>query len=131
MDTSEDVYWDYNKIDYFKFNDVGINLGIGLDIHPDKDAFFIRLSYDHEIYNPDIEVKTEKRTYYVDSDDIYGDTDFHNRAFTIAIGWQFRRKNIVKNDTQVPENKPQEELQEISFNYVDIPTMEDHYLFND
>ena len=95
MDTTENVYLSSSKIDSFTFYDVGVNFGLGLDLHPDKGPFFIRLSYDHEIYNPDFEVKTSKYTDYIKSSDIYGDTDFHNRAFTISIGWQFRRKRIL------------------------------------
>jgi len=124
MDTTEDVYWSRwrgdssYKIDSFTFYGIGVNFGLGLDIHPSKGPFFIRLSYDHEIYNPDCEVETSKFTDYIESKDIYGDTDFHNRAFTISIGWQFRRKNIIKEDAQI-------RIRQISFKYVDVPTITD------
>jgi len=135
MDTTKDVYWSrwsgdsYSKIDSFTFYDVGVNFGLGLDIHPSKGPFFIRLSYDHEIYTPDLEINTSKFTDYIGTSDIYGDTDFHNRAFTISIGWQFRRKNIVKE--VVPEDKKSsEKVLEASFKYVDVPTLTYNDLFS-
>jgi len=126
MSPSENVGWRYNgdssKIDSFTFSGFGFNLGIGLDLHPFKESFFIRLSYNHEIYNPDLEIKTQKFTIYTDSKDIIGDNDFHNRSFTISVGWQFRRKNIVKE--VVPEDKKSSEnVLEASFKFADVPTM--------
>jgi hypothetical protein len=120
-------YGDYYQIDSITFYGIGYNFGIGLDLHPTKGPFFIRLSYDHEIYNPDFEIKTSKFTDYIESKDWYGDHDFHNRAFSISIGWQFRRKNIIKEDT--PEDKnSQENVRQISFNYVDTPLITDSNL---
>jgi hypothetical protein len=139
MDTTKDVYWSrwsgdsYSKIDSFTFYDVGVNFGLGLDIHPSKGPFFIRLSYDHEIYNPDLEIKTLKFTDYIGTSDIYGDTDFHNRSFTIAVGWQFRRKNIVKEVVPIKEDVPKDkpgEVREASFKYVDVPTLTYNDLFS-
>lgn len=105
MDTSEPVklYKNYNyyEIESITFHDIGFNLGIGLDLHPTKGPFFIRLLYNHEIYTPDLEKKTSKFTEKVKSEEIYGDNDFHNRSFTIAIGWQFGRKNIIKENVPI------------------------------
>lgn len=107
MTTSEPVKigdknnYNYYEIETITFHDVGFNLGIGLDLHPTKGPFFIRLSYNHEIYNPDWEVKTSKFTKKYKSLEWPGDTDFHNRSFTIAVGWQFGRKNIVKENVPI------------------------------
>lgn len=105
MTASEPVKWsknyDYYEIETITFYDVGFNLGIGLDLHPTKGPFFIRLSYNHEIYNPDWEVKTSKFTEKIKSLEWAGDTDFHNRSFTIAIGWQFGRKNLIKENVPI------------------------------
>ena len=112
--------YNYYEIESVTFYDIGFNLGIGLDLHPTKGPFFIRLSYNHEIYNPDWEMKTSKFTKKYKSLEWAGDTDFHNRSFTIAVGWQFKRKNIVKED--VPKDKKfSGEVRQISFNYVDVP----------
>ena len=105
MDATNDVYWskngnDYYKIDSFCFNGGGYNFGFGLDVHLNRKPFFIRLAYDYEnCNNPDIEIKTSSFTQKIKSSDIPGDTDFSNSSFTIAIGWQFKRKNIVAYDS--------------------------------
>lgn len=119
--------YNYYEIETITFYDVGFSLGIGLDLHPTKGPFFVRLSYNHEIYNPDWEIKTTKFTKKYKSLEWSGDTDFHNRSFTIAIGWQFRRKNIVKEDTLEDKNSP-ENVRQISFNYVDNTLITDSNL---
>lgn len=102
MDASEPVKWDkkydYYEIESITFYDIGFNLGIGLDLHPTKGPFFVRLSYNHEFYSPDWGVKTSKFTEWIESDEWYGDNDFHNHSFTISVGWQSGRKNIVKEN---------------------------------
>ena len=112
MDASENVKWRYDgdssEIESINFYGIGFNFGLGIDLHPSKGPFFIRFFYDHEICNPDVEIKTQKFTLYINSSDIIGDTDFHNRSFTISVGWQFRRKNIVKEDVQASENNEED-----------------------
>ena len=99
MDATNDVYWskngDISKIDSFCFTDLGYNFGLGLDVHPSRKPFFIRLAYDYEDFSPDIEMKTSSFTERWKSEDIRGDNGLSNSSFTIAVGWQFKRKNIV------------------------------------
>ena len=106
MDATKDVSYRrnkndaYSKIDSFCFTDVGYNFGLGLDVHPKKKPIFIRLAYDYENYsNPNIEIKTSSFTQRFKSSDISKDTDLSNSSFTITIGWQFKRKNIVAYDS--------------------------------
>ena len=104
IDATNTVYWskngkDYYKIDSISFNGGGYNFGLGLDVHLNKKPFFIRLSYDYENYNPDIEINASGFTEKTKSSDIKGDTNFSNTSFTIAVGWQFKRKNIVAYDS--------------------------------
>lgn len=104
MDASKDVYYQKNggiyKIDSFHFNGVGYNFGLGLDVHLNRKPLFIRLAYDYEdCDNPDIEIKTSSFTQKIKASDVSRDTDFSNCSFTIAIGWQFKRKNIVAYDS--------------------------------
>ena len=95
MDASKEVEYSYHKIDSISFEGYGYNLGLGLDIHPGMSPIFIRLSYDYENYKPDLEIKTSGFTERIKSYDIIGSSGFSNSSFTIAIGYQFRRKNIV------------------------------------
>lgn len=104
IDASKGVYcWGngvVNKIDSIKFDSAGFNFGFGLDVHPNRKPFFIRLAYDYEDFsNPNIEIKTPNYTERIKSRDIQGDTGFSNSSFTIAVGWQFKRKNIVAYDS--------------------------------
>lgn len=105
MDATNDVFHskngsDYVKVDSFCFTDVGCNFGLGLDVHPKKKPFFIRLAYDYEDFsNPNIEIKTPYYTERFKASDFSKDTGFSNSSFTIAVGWQFKRKNIVAYDS--------------------------------
>lgn len=46
-------------------------------------------------------MKTSKFTEWIESDEWYGDNDFHNHSFTISVGWQSGRKNIVKENVPI------------------------------
>lgn len=102
MDAGRNVRWsidggnNYYKINSVGFNGISYNFGFGLDVHPSKKPFFVRLAYSYEsCIKPNVKINTSQFTDKWKSSDINGGTNFSNNSFTISVGWQFGRTKIL------------------------------------